>query len=177
MSAPGITVRRATGDDIDAIMAIENAVFDEHAWSAEAMRHDVTDVHCYYVVGEEAVTGRIVGYAGLLCGEGAGEGDIQTVAVSPEVRSRGLGRVMMGELLEEAARRRAYRLFLEVRADNPVAIGLYRSMGFLEVGIRAGYYQPDDMDAVVMRLEPVPGGPDARPPLGPVGSTNPEWCS
>jgi hypothetical protein len=75
----------------------------------------------------------------------------------------------MNELIAEAGRRGANRLFLEVRADNPVAIGLYRALDFREVGVRAGYYQPDNVDALTMRLEPVPGGPASRS-LGPIGS-------
>ena len=44
-------------------------------------------------------------------------------------------------------------VFLEVRADNPVAQALYASEGFFEVGRRPRYYQPDDVDAVVMKLD------------------------
>ena len=167
--AAGVTVRVARADDLDAIMAIERPVFGHEAWSDEMMRRDMADAHCYYLVGELVGSGQIVGYAGLLCAPGSGEGDIQTIAVSPLARGRGLARVMMVDLIAEAGRRGASRLFLEVRADNPIAIGLYRNLDFREVGLRAGYYQPDNVDAVVMRLEPVPGGPAARS-LGPVGS-------
>jgi len=44
-------------------------------------------------------------------------------------------------------------VFLEVRADNPSAEGLYLSEGFEEIGRRPRYYQPDDVDAIVMRLD------------------------
>jgi ribosomal-protein-alanine acetyltransferase len=169
VSAAGVTVRLATADDLDAVMAIERPVFGHEAWSEEMMRRDMTDANCYYLVGELVGSGTIVGYAGLLCAPGSGEGDIQTIAVSPLARGRGLARVMMVDLIAEAGRRGASRLFLEVRADNPIAIGLYRNLDFREVGVRAGYYQPDNVDAVVMRLEPVPGGPASRS-LGPIGS-------
>jgi ribosomal-protein-alanine acetyltransferase len=178
--AAGVNVRVATADDLDAVMAIERPVFGHEAWSEEMMRRDMADANCYYLVGELVGTGQIVGYAGLLCAPGSGEGDIQTIAVSPLARGRGLARVMMVDLIAEAAHRGANRLFLEVRSDNPIAIGLYRNLDFREVGVRAGYYQPDNVDAVVMRLEPVPGGPASRS-LGPIGSelTNPptvgEW--
>ena len=53
-----------------------------------------------------------------------------------------------------AARERGARqVFLEVRADNPVAQRLYASEGFVELGRRPRYYQPDDVDAVVMKLD------------------------
>jgi ribosomal-protein-alanine N-acetyltransferase len=40
-----------------------------------------------------------------------------------------------------------------VRADNPVAQALYASEGFIELGRRPRYYQPDGVDALVMRLD------------------------
>ena len=166
--AAGVTVRRGLESDLEGIMLIERVVFEHEAWPDEAMRRDIMSPHCFYVVGEIEATGQIVGYAGLQCPASSDDGDIQTIAVNPTVRSRGLGRVMMRELIDEAAKRGAHRLFLEVRADNPVAIGLYRALGFHEVGVRAGYYQPDNVDAVVMKLDPVPGGPGERR-VGPVG--------
>jgi ribosomal-protein-alanine acetyltransferase len=178
--AAGVTVRLAEASDLDSVMAIERSVFGHEAWSDEMMRRDMADANCYYLVGEMVGTGQIVAYAGLLCALGSGEGDIQTIAVSPLARGRGLARVMMVDLIAEAGRRGASRLFLEVRSDNAIAMGLYRNLDFREVGVRAGYYQPDNVDAVVMRLEPVPGGPASRS-LGPIGAelTNPpivgEW--
>ena len=59
-------------------------------------------------------------------------------------------------LVAEAVRRGAGEVFLEVRADNPGARELYRSLGFEEIAVRAKYYQPDGVDAIVMRLEPAP---------------------
>jgi ribosomal protein S18 acetylase RimI-like enzyme len=60
---------------------------------------------------------------------------------------------MLGALLREAARRGVAEVFLEVRADNPVAQALYASEGFAEIGRKPRYYQPDDVDAVVMKLD------------------------
>ena len=39
-----------------------------------------------------------------------------------------------------------------MRADNPIAQALYDSLGFVQIGVRRGYYQPDDVDAITMRL-------------------------
>ena len=57
----------------------------------------------------------------------------------------------MTALLEEAEARNATRVFLEVRADNPHAIALYASLGFEEIAVRPGYYQPEGVDAVIMK--------------------------
>ncbi len=151
-----IVLRQATTDDVPAIMEIETPVFAGEAWSFEAMARDVGDSNCFYLVAEahtDALGGDpiVVGYAGLLAPRGSGDGDIQTIAVLPEFRSSGLGRRLMTALLDEAEARNATRVFLEVRADNPHAISLYASLGFDEIAVRPGYYQPEGVDAVIMK--------------------------
>ncbi len=64
----------------------------------------------------------------------------------------------MAALLEEARRRQASEVFLEVRADNPQAQALYVSLGFEQIAVRSRYYQPDGVDAHIMRLDLAPGG-------------------
>lgn len=144
-------MRAATLDDLDAIMAIERASFPTDAWSEAMMREELASAHTHYVVEEQA--GRLIGYAGLRALPGSRDADVQTIAVGEAARGRGRGRVLLRALLEEAARRRVREVFLDVRADNPVAQALYASEGFAELGRRPGYYQPDDVDAVVMRLD------------------------
>ncbi|MGJ0202895.1 ribosomal protein S18-alanine N-acetyltransferase [Leucobacter sp. gxy201] len=144
-----LSIRSAEESDLDAILAIERAVFGGEAWSEGALRSELTgDFRRYIVLVDEA--GAVQGYAGLLAvGD---DGDIQTIALAPAVRGAGHGRRLMDELLDEADRRGTRQVFLEVRADNPPARGLYASLGFAEIGVRPRYYQPDDVDAVVMRL-------------------------
>ncbi|WP_449277810.1 ribosomal protein S18-alanine N-acetyltransferase [Leucobacter sp. GX24907] len=142
-------IRPATLDDLDAIWAIETAVFGGEAWSRGMMREELTAAHRRYVVLEDEV-GHVRGYGGLLA-IGA-DGDIQTIAVDSETRGAGHGRRIMNALLDEAASRDVREVFLEVRADNPVARALYASLGFAEIGVRPRYYQPDDVDAIVQRL-------------------------
>jgi len=161
----GWILRRATPDDLDAIMAIETSTFTTDAWSAEAMRGDLGGIHTYYLVAERDDDSRAIdGYAGLLAPAGASNGDIQTIAVAEPARRGGLGRALMNALIGEARRRGAREIFLEVRADNPPARILYESLGFEGIATRPKYYQPDGVDAVVMRLR-VPD-PVTRPAVG-----------
>ncbi|KTS14045.1 ribosomal protein S18-alanine N-acetyltransferase [Microbacterium testaceum] len=146
-----MTTRDATLDDLDAIMALEHASFPTDAWSAAMMREELASPHGWYVVVEEA--GRVIGYAGLRAVRGARDADVQTITISEAARGRGRGRALLTTLLEEAGRRGVHDVFLEVRADNPVAQTLYASEGFVEVGRRPRYYQPDDVDAIVMQLD------------------------
>ncbi len=134
-------------------MTIENSVFGSDAWSAETMAAELADRHGYYVVAfpVEDPT-HIEAYAGLRAPLREPQADIQTIAVAESARRRGLGRVLMLTLVGEARQRGATELFLEVRADNPSAQALYESLGFEAIAVRPRYYQPDDVDAIVMRL-------------------------
>lgn len=149
-------LRRAGVTDLDAIMVLERATFTDDAWPEDAMRRELESPHTHYLVAvDDLAPHEVLAYAGLLAGTGSGEGDVQTIAVAPEHRGSGLGRVLMLALIDEARRRGADRLFLEVRADNPVARSLYASLGFAEVGVRPRYYR-NGIDAVVMRLDVPP---------------------
>jgi [ribosomal protein S18]-alanine N-acetyltransferase len=142
-------LRRAGVGELDAIMAIEQATFATDAWSSDLMRAELANAHTYYLVAEDAA---VDGYAGLLAPQGAGQADIQTIAVVEGARGQGLGRTLMNALLSEARSRGASEVFLEVRADNPAAQHLYESLGFEQIDLRKKYYQPDGVDAVIMRL-------------------------
>ena len=142
-------LRRANADDLDAIMTIETTVFENDAWSAENMAAELASPHTYYLVASRA---GVEAYAGLFAPRGSEQADIQTIAVGESARRQGLGRVLMQTLIGEARERGAREMFLDVRADNPGAQALYDSLGFEPIAVRAGYYQPDNVDAVVMRL-------------------------
>jgi ribosomal-protein-alanine N-acetyltransferase len=150
-------MRRAKLADLEAIMRLERETFVNDAWPETAMRRELEGTHGYYLVAvdedEEDPERRLLGYAGLLAPTGSGQGDIQTIAVAPFARGIGLGRGLMHALITQARRRHVAELFLEVRADNPIARSLYESLGFVEIGVRRGYYQPDDVDAIAMRLQ------------------------
>ncbi|MFJ4253354.1 ribosomal protein S18-alanine N-acetyltransferase [Microbacterium sp. NPDC090003] len=145
-----MTLRPATAADLDAIMGIERRSFPTDAWSAEAMAAELVSEHARYLVDDEE--GSVIGYGGVRALRGSADADIQTIAFDADHRGSGRGRALLRALLDAARERRAREVFLEVRADNPSAEGLYLSEGFEEIGRRPRYYQPDDVDAIVMRL-------------------------
>lgn len=145
-------LRRATAGDLDAIMAIENTVFDDDAWSAESMRAELADRHGYYLVAfPPADPGRVEAYAGLRAPLREPQAEIQTIAVAEPARRQGLGRVLMQRMISEARERGANEVFLEVRADNPGAKAMYDSLGFEQIAVRPRYYK-GGIDAIIMRL-------------------------
>ena len=156
-----MNLRTATADDLGAIMALERVSFPTDAWSETLMAAELSSPHGRYVVDVEA--GRLAGYGGVRAVQGAADADIQTIAIAERARGTGRGRALLHALLAAARERGAREVFLEVRADNPVAESLYVSEGFTEIARRPRYYQPDDVDAVVMRLDLVGWAVAQRP--------------
>ena len=159
MSSRLPAIRRASLADLDAIMDLETSTFGSDAWSRSTMRSELDSVHGYYLVADAAAPDAgemqhpVAGYAGLLAPAGSGQADIQTIAAAPGARRLGLGRALLVALLDEARARQARDVFLEVRADNPNARALYDSLGFEQIALRPRYYQPDGVDAQIMRLD------------------------
>ncbi|MFJ9519052.1 ribosomal protein S18-alanine N-acetyltransferase [Kitasatospora sp. NPDC101801] len=140
--------------DIEPVMELELRLFPEDAWSRGMYWSELADTgpggtRHYTVAVDEG--GALLGYAGLMV-VGA-EGDVQTIAVAEDQQGAGLGARLLADLVAEAARRECAELLLEVRMDNPRAQRLYERFGFEPVGIRRGYYQPANVDALVMRLD------------------------
>ena len=90
----------------------------------------------------------LLGYAGLAATEG--EAWVQNIAVRRDAQRRGVGRLLLETLLAEAGRRGVKQTLLEVAVDNAPAQHLYARYDFEPVGIRRGYYQPSNTDALVM---------------------------
>ena len=137
--------------DISAVAVLEQDLFGIEAWSPELLAGEVTadPVSRYYLVAEDK--GVVTGYGGLMAQSG-GQADVLTLAVTADRWGEGIGSALLDGLLAEADRRGCTEIFLEVRVDNDRAQRLYRRRGFTDIGIRRGYYQPSNTDALVMRL-------------------------
>ena len=136
------------------LIAVDDAAVHDHAPVDETRVDEAgsgDDAAGSPVDDGTALDPSLLGYAGLLAPKGGGQGDVQTIAVAPAARGMGLGRGLMHALITESRRRGLAELFLEVRADNPIARSLYRSLGFEEIGLRPRYYR-HGIDAVTMRL-------------------------
>lgn len=84
----------------------------------------------------------------------ADQAELLTLAVEERYRRRGLGAVLLAQVVVRSRRQGAHQLFLEVGMDNPAARRLYAQAGFIEAGRRAAYYQRPVgfADALVLRL-------------------------
>jgi ribosomal-protein-alanine N-acetyltransferase len=142
----GYRFRPMTEGDLPAVMAIERGCY-EYPWTEGIFRDCIrADYHCYLLTRR----GEIAGYG--IMAVAAGEAHVLNICVKPTLQGRGLGRIQLEHLLDKARAGGAQRMLLEVRASNRTAISLYQSLGFVEIGLRRGYYPARQAreDAIVL---------------------------
>ncbi len=138
-------IRRMEERDIQEIAHLEQICFSE-SWSAHILESGIHSPYDVYYVYEQ--DGRLFGYCNLRVL--AGEGEIQRIAVHPDSRRLGVGRILMDAMLAYAIREKAYAVSLEVRESNLPARSLYESYGFAKEAVRKAYYHNPTEDAVIM---------------------------
>src|SRR3984893_2954868 len=138
--------------DVPVMVAIKRTAY-QFPWS-EGIFRDCLRVG--YVCRVVDVGGDMAGYG--IMSIGAGEAHILNVCIRDEYRGRGFARKVLLYLLERARASVMYEAFLEVSPSNTAAARLYHSMGFVQVGVRRGYYQATvgREDAAVLRRVLVP---------------------
>ncbi len=117
------------------MVAIERASY-QFPWS-EGIFRDCLRVG--YVCRVVTVSRQVMAYG--VMSFGAGEAHILNLCVGEAYRCRGVGKRLLGVLIERASAAGMGEAFLEVRPSNTAAIRLYQSLGFEQVGMRRGYYQ------------------------------------
>ena len=145
--SPEVAIRAMRGSDVADVVAIERASY-QFPWSDGIFR-DCLRVG--YVCRVVTMARQVMAYGVMSLG--AGEAHILNLCVAEAYRCRGVGRRLLGSLIERAAAAGMADAFLEVRPSNTVAIRLYLALGFEQVGMRRGYYQAANgrEDAAVLR--------------------------
>jgi len=147
-----ITIDRMTREDIDQVLAIEQASFTM-PWSRNLFLSEFRNptVSLMLVARSPDSGGRIIGY--IVCWAVADELHILDLATEPSWRRKGIARKLVLAAIREGDAVGASRAFLEVRASNQAALLLYDGLGFARSLVREGYYDMPAEDAVVMSLE------------------------
>ena len=140
--APAITIRKGTLADLDRLVAIENAAFQGDRLSRRSLRAHLTKPTVSLLVAEAETHGfaRVVGYALLAFRKDSKKARLYSIAGDPQHRI-GAGKRLIAACEEEAARRGAESLVLEVRADNARAIALYDERGYVKFATIPDYYE------------------------------------
>jgi ribosomal-protein-alanine N-acetyltransferase len=128
------------------VLPIEDDLFGDERWSPAMFWNELAQRHFYLVAMDGA---EVAGYAGLAVIDPS-EAWVQNIAVRRQSQRHGVGRQLLEALLAEARRRSVSQTLLEVAVDNAPAQRLYATYDFEPVGIRRGYYQPSNTDALVM---------------------------
>jgi [ribosomal protein S18]-alanine N-acetyltransferase len=144
---PDMTIRPMTDADVAPVVAIELAAY-RFPWS-EGIFRDCLKVGylCRVVVVYDAVAG----YG--IVSTGAGEAHILNLCIREDLRCRGIGALLLEDLLQRTAAAAEYA-YLEVRPSNAAAIRLYKAFAFEHIGARRGYYQAPGgrEDAAVFKI-------------------------
>jgi len=138
--------------DLDEVAAIERASFPL-PWSRNLFLRDLKENKIAFFLAVRD-RGELVAYGGFwLLQE---EINIVNVAVHPDHRKKGFGRLVLDALLKEGQKQGATIATLEVRESNKAARTLYERLGFIQIAIRKKYYSDNREDALVMWLNPIP---------------------
>jgi [ribosomal protein S18]-alanine N-acetyltransferase len=146
-----VIIGTLTAADAARCAQLETLLFPgDDPWPKAAFVRELAATHNHYVAARSPET--LVGYGGIsrLGRTPPFEYEVHTIGVDPAYQGRGIGRRLLDALLNFAGNAVVH---LEVRTDNAAAIGLYRSVGFTEVGLRRRYYRVSGADAYTMRRE------------------------
>lgn len=133
---------------LDAVAALERVCFSK-PWPRSMLEDELYNPNVSLVVAE-GEDGAVLGYGEI--GVVLDEGCLEKIAVDPAWRRQGVAEAILSAYLRFGRAKLAF-LTLEVRASNEAAIGLYKKLGFDEVGRRKGYYTEPKEDAVLMTVE------------------------
>ena len=147
-SAADRAIVPVTDADIPQIAELERICFSD-PWSEQTLRDSLVNPLYRFVAVKDGA--RVLGYAGMFLT--IPEAQIANIAVTPDARRQGLGRLLVRGLVREAEEAGAQVVFLEVREHNAGAIALYEQEGFIRVGMRKNYYDnPVENGFVYMRM-------------------------
>ena len=145
-----VKIKPMQKSDIDAVESIEQRAYGQHHWSKDSFMSELSnELAKYFSAFNE--NGELIAYAG--CWQILEEAHITTLAVAPEYRRKSLGEAMLITLLKQCYKDMIKYITLEVRVSNKAAVSLYKKYGFKSLGVRKGYYQDNNEDALIMWTE------------------------
>jgi len=145
-----ITIKRMQKSDVDNVITIEEKAYGEHHWSKESFLNELSNDLARYNCAFDK-DGNLLGYSG--CWQIIEEVHITNIAVSPEFRRQKVGERLLRKIIDDCYENKAKYITLEVRVSNIPAIKLYEKFGFKSLGVRKGYYQNNNEDALIMWTE------------------------
>jgi ribosomal-protein-alanine N-acetyltransferase len=157
---PGrLEVRPLDADSFDQLLAIAEIAEEAPRWS-RAHYEDLLSGSSLFpdqpsrprvaLVAQDTRSGEVFGF--VIAGLVGTEAELESIAVVPPARRRGIGRLLLASLVTRLRTAGTAELYLEVRASNLGALGFYQAGNFKRTGVRPRYYADPEEDAVLMTL-------------------------
>ena len=140
-----VAFRLMQADDLDSVVVLEQKAFS-HPWTRELYADALTSYECWMMyVGQQHVGHGVISQI-------VDEAHLLNIAIDVAQQGKGLGLQLLEHLMQRASQRGCVECFLELRASNLSAYGLYERFGFNEIGRRRDYYPTAEghEDALVM---------------------------
>ena len=153
MTAEGFAIRPMRAADLARVLEIASGLPTAPHWNEQAYLAALdpgATPRRIALVASDPTSSQLVGFT-VAC-QLAPHAELELVAVAAEAQGQGIGRALLERLFSELRQDGIEEVFLESRASNLTALGLYARLGFRETGRRIGYYADPIEDAVVMSL-------------------------
>lgn len=145
-----ITIKPMEKSEVNEVLKIEKEAYGDHHWSKDSFYGELSNNLAHYYCAYDSQK-KLVGYAG--CWQIIDEAHITTIAVRPDLQRKKIGEALLNRILQECYKNEIKYITLEVRKSNKAAIKLYEKYGFKSLGLRKGYYQNNNEDALIMWTE------------------------
>lgn len=144
-----IQLRDAVSTDLPALVALE-AQFTSDQLSPRQLRAHLHNANASFRITQAMDTrdpsAQLLGYSLVFYRRNSAVARLYSLAVSPDAQGQGIGKRLLLDAIDQAMHRGATEIRLQVRVDNPAAIGLYETHGFIRTARTPGYYE-DGTDA------------------------------
>ena len=142
-----IKIDRMNLDDLKSIKDILSLEFDDF-WNYNILKDELESKNSKYIVVKDIESNdEIVGFAGIKIF--IDEADIMNIVVKKSYRNKGIGSLLLENLLLLCNKSNLKSLSLEVNEKNIPAINLYKKFGFKNISIRKNYYK--DENGIIMK--------------------------
>lgn len=139
-----IEIKEMQEIDLEKIKDILQTDFDDF-WNYNILKEELKAENSKYIVA--TIKDEIVGFAGIKIAYD--QADIMNIVTRKDYRNKGIGTLLLNELISICKEFKANSIFLEVNEENKPAIKLYEKVGFESVSIRKNYYK--DKNGIVMQ--------------------------
>ena len=140
-----VLISKMTKEDLNSIANILQSDFDDF-WNYNILSNELNSSNSIYLVAK--INDEIIGFAGITLI--LDEAEINNIVIKKDFRKNGYSKILLQNLIDLSKKQNIKKINLEVNIENTVAINLYHSFNFKDVGLRKGYYK--GKDAILMSL-------------------------